>query len=456
MKFTEFAFHENLAEGIEASGYEEPTPVQEQVIPLILAGKDIIASAQTGTGKTAAFLLPLLNKLLTEAHDSHHTNALIIVPTRELAIQISDHLEGLSYFTSISSIAVYGGGDGGSFVQEKQALTRGVDVVVCTPGKMIAHINMGYVKLKELRYLILDEADRMLDMGFYDDIMKIVSMMPTQRQTLLFSATMPPKIRTLAQKILRDPVEVNIAISKPPEKIVQQAFVVYEPQKIPLVKLLLRSKQFTSILIFCSRKQNVKQLTHELKRSGFPVEAIHSDLEQSQREEVLRAFTSKRLPMLVATDILSRGIDIDHIDLVINYDVPNDGEDYVHRIGRTARAETDGTAYTFVTEKEQNKFASIESLIGKVVPKAELPPEVGPGPAYNPRQRREGGGGRRGGGGGRPGGGGGQRQGGGQRHGGGGNRNTGGNRNAGHGQRQGNKPHVNRNPGGSAKAEGNH
>jgi ATP-dependent RNA helicase RhlE len=387
LKFTEFAFHQNLAEGLEASGYEEPTPVQEKVIPLILAGKDIIASAQTGTGKTAAFLLPLLNKLLTEPHDDHHINAIIIVPTRELAIQISDHLEGLSYFTSVSSIAVYGGGDGGSFVQEKQALSRGVDVVVCTPGKMIAHINMGYVKLKELRYLVLDEADRMLDMGFYDDIMKIISMLPTSRQTLLFSATMPPKIRTLAQKILKQPAEINIAISKPPEKIVQNAFVLYEPQKIPLVKWLLRNKQFKSILIFCSRKQNVKQLTQELKRSGFTVEAIHSDLEQSQREEVLRAFTSKRLPLLVATDILSRGIDIDHIDLVINFDVPNDGEDYVHRIGRTARAETDGTAYTFVSEREQNKFASIENLIGKPVPKATIPEQFGPTPAYQPRRK---------------------------------------------------------------------
>ncbi len=388
LNFTDFNFHENLAEGIAASGYETPTPVQEQVIPLILAGRDIIASAQTGTGKTAAFLLPLLNKLLTEPHDDHHINALIIVPTRELAIQISDHLEGLSYFTSVSSIAVYGGGDGGSFVQEKQALSRGVDIVVCTPGKMIAHINMGYVKLKGLRYLVLDEADRMLDMGFNEDIMKIISMLPTQRQTLLFSATMPPKIRSLAQKILKTPAEINIAISKPPEKIVQQAFVVYEPQKIPLVKMLLKSKTFNSILIFCSRKQNVKTLTAELKRSGIFAEAIHSDLEQAAREEVLRSFTSKRLSILVATDILSRGIDIDHIDLVINFDVPNDGEDYVHRIGRTARAETEGTAYTFITEKEQNKFAAIENLLGKTVQKAKVPESLGPVPNYQPRQRR--------------------------------------------------------------------
>jgi ATP-dependent RNA helicase RhlE len=393
LKFTDFNFHENLSEGIAASGYVEPTPVQAQVIPLILDGKDIIASAQTGTGKTAAFLLPLINKLITEHHDDHHINALIIVPTRELAIQISEHVEGLSYFTSISSIAVYGGGDGGSFVQEKSALSKGVDIVVCTPGKMIAHINMGYVKLKGLKYLVLDEADRMLDMGFNEDIMKIISMVPVKRQTLLFSATMPPKIRALAQKILIHPEEINIAISKPPERIVQEAFIVYEPQKIPLVKLLLKSKTFKSILIFCSRKQNVKQLTIELQRSGLQVEAIHSDLEQLKREEVLRSFTSKRLPVLVATDILSRGIDIDHIDLVINYDVPNDGEDYVHRIGRTARAETDGTAYTFVTDREQNKFAAIEELLGKPVPKAVVPPELGPTPAYQPRTKRSGGGG---------------------------------------------------------------
>ncbi len=388
MKFTEFNFHENLLEGIAASNYEDATPVQEQVIPLVLQGRDIIASAQTGTGKTAAFLLPLLNQLLTSHHDDHHISVMIIVPTRELAVQISEHLEGLSYFTSVSSIAVYGGGDGNSFVQEKQALSKGVDIVVCTPGKMIAHINMGYVKIKGLKYLVLDEADRMLDMGFHDDIMRIINVLPSKRQTLLFSATMPQRIRTLAQKILHQPAEINIAISKPPEKIVQQAFVLNEEQKMPLVKMLLKSRQFKSIIIFCSKKQQVKLLTRELKRAGIPAEEIHSDLDQSKREEVLRSFISKRLPILVATDILSRGIDVDHIDLVINYDVPHDGEDYVHRIGRTARAETDGTAYTFISPREQNKFASIEQLLGKPVPKAKIPEELGPAPAYQPRTRR--------------------------------------------------------------------
>ncbi len=389
MKFTDFNFHESLLEGIAASNYEEATPVQEQVIPLILRGKDIIASAQTGTGKTAAFLLPLINKLLTsDNRNDHHINAMIIVPTRELAVQIGDHLAGLSYFTSISSIAVYGGGDGSSFVQEKQALSTGVDIVVCTPGKMIAHINMGYVKLKELQYLILDEADRMLDMGFIDDIVRIINALPAKRQTLLFSATMPSKIRALAKKILHEPVEVNIALSKPPEKIIQLAFVIYDEQKIPLTKMLLKESKFKSVLIFCSKKQQVKLLTRELKNSGIDIAEIHSDLEQSEREEVLRRFTSKRLPVLVATDILSRGIDIDHIDLVLNFDTPHDGEDYIHRIGRTARAETDGTAYTFVNPKEQNKFASIESLLGHRIQKGKVPGHLGPVPSYHPRQQR--------------------------------------------------------------------
>ncbi len=371
LKFTEFPFHESIQEAIDAAGYESPTPVQEQVIPIIMEGHDIIACAQTGTGKTAA---------------------LIIVPTRELAVQISTHLDGLTYFTNLSSIAVYGGGDGNSFTQEKIALSRGADIVVSTPGKLIAHINMGYVKLKQLKYLVLDEADRMLDMGFHDDIMRIISYLPTERQTLLFSATMPPKIRTLSQKILKDPSEVNIAISRPPEKIRQEAFVIYESQKIPLVKMLLKDQSFKSILVFCSKKDSVKQLTRQLKKAGFQADEIHSDLEQTQREEVLRAFSNKRLPILVATDILSRGIDIDHIELVINYDVPHDGEDYVHRIGRTARAETTGTAITFVTEKEHRKFAQIEKLLGKHVTKAIVPESLGPVPEYNPEKRHSGGG----------------------------------------------------------------
>ena len=394
MRFTDFNFHPDLLEGIEASNYENATPVQEQVIPTILAGKDLIASAQTGTGKTAAFLLPVIHRLLTN-HVDGQVGALVIVPTRELAIQISQHLEGLSYFTHISSLAVYGGNDAQNFVAEKKALQMGADIIICTPGRMIAHLNMGYVTMKGLQFLVLDEADRMLDMGFQDDLAKIVKALPVKRQTLLFSATMPPKIRQLARNILVDPVEVNIAISRPPEKIVQKAFVVFEQQKLPLVKYLLKNTPYKSALIFCSRKQNVKQLAKTLKQSGFSIEEMHSDLEQAQRESVVGGFTSGRIPIMVATDILSRGIDIDTIDLVINYDVPRDGEDYVHRIGRTARAEADGMAFTLVGEREQNSFAAIESLIDKEVDKAEIPKELGPAPPYNPRKRTGGSGGRR-------------------------------------------------------------
>jgi superfamily II DNA/RNA helicase len=386
LRFRDFNFHPNLLEGIEASNYENATPVQEQVIPTILAGKDLIASAQTGTGKTAAFLLPVIHRLLTN-HVDGQVGALVIVPTRELAIQISQHLEGLSYFTHLSSLAVYGGNDAQNFVAEKKALQLGADIIIATPGRLIAHLNMGYVSMKSLQFLVLDEADRMLDMGFYDDLTRIIKALPHKRQTLLFSATMPPKIRQLARQILIDPVEVNIAISKPPEKIVQKAFVVYEEQKNSLIKYLLKKTTYKSALVFCSRKQTVKQLTRMVRQAGFAVEEMHSDLEQVQRENVIGGFTSGRIPVVIATDIVSRGIDIDTIDLVINYDVPRDGEDYVHRIGRTARAEADGMAFTLVGEREQNSFASIESLIGKQVEKAVTPQELGPVPEYKPRDK---------------------------------------------------------------------
>ena len=356
---------------------------------MILQGKDLIACAQTGTGKTAAFLLPILNKLLQEDHKDSEVHALIMVPTRELAVQISSHLDGLTYFSSISSIAVYGGGDGGSFVREKQALSTGVDIVVATPGKLISHLNMGYVKMKELKYLILDEADRMLDMGFHDDIMRIISHLPEKRQTLLFSATMPPKILQLSKTILKNPAEISIALSKPPETIKQLAYVVYDTQKIPVIQHILAEQPYTSVLIFCSKKQTVKQLTAQLQKKGYQAKDIHSDLDQHQREDVLLEFASKRLPILIATDILSRGIDIDQIELVINYDVPPDGEDYVHRIGRTARAETKGTAITLVNPDDQHKFQRIEKLIDKIVEKALIPASLGEGPAYGQREKRE-------------------------------------------------------------------
>jgi superfamily II DNA/RNA helicase len=385
LKFIDLGLDPRILEGIDAMGYENATPVQQQVMVPILEGKDIIAAAQTGTGKTAAFLLPLLHRLLTSPHHAGDINAMIIVPTRELAIQIAESIEGLSYFTDVSSIAVYGGGDGNSFVTEKKALTSGVDIVVCTPGRMIAHLNMGYVKLKGLKYLVLDEADRMLDMGFSDDLSKIVTFLPAVRQNLLFSATMPAKMRVLAKKLLHDPIEINIAISKPPEQIVQKAFIVYEAQKVPIIIDMLSSKKFSKVIVFCSKKLNVKQLTLKLKHANLAVAEIHSDLDQKSREQYLQDFRNQKINILVATDVLSRGIDIDDIDLVINYDVPNDGEDYIHRIGRTARAATSGTAFTLVSENEQGKCGVIEQLLGAPIFKGTVPTEFGPTPAYNPK-----------------------------------------------------------------------
>ena len=385
MKFIDLGLDPRILEGIDAMGYENATPVQQQVMVPILEGKDIIAAAQTGTGKTAAFLLPLLHRLLTSPHHAGDINAMIIVPTRELAIQIAESIEGLSYFTDVSSIAVYGGGDGNSFVTEKKALTSGVDIVVCTPGRMIAHLNMGYVKLKGLKYLVLDEADRMLDMGFSDDLSKIVTFLPAVRQNLLFSATMPAKMLVLAKKLLHDPIEINIAISKPPEQIVQKAFIVYEAQKVPIIIDMLSSKKFSKVIVFCSKKLNVKQLTLKLKHANLAVAEIHSDLDQKSREQYLQDFRNQKINILVATDVLSRGIDIDDIDLVINYDVPNDGEDYIHRIGRTARAATSGTAFTLVSENEQGKCGVIEQLLGAPIFKGTVPTEFGPTPAYNPK-----------------------------------------------------------------------
>ena len=368
MDFSSFNFHESLAESIESSGYKKATLIQEKAIPVIMDGKDIIASAQTGTGKTAAFLLPILHKLMSEEHTDSEVHALIMVPTRELAIQISSHLDGLTYFSSISSMAIYGGGDGGSFVREKQALSRGVDIVVATPGKLISHLNMGYVKMKELKYLILDEADRMLDMGFHDDIMKIISFLPAKRQTLMFSATMPPRILQLAKSILDEPVEVSVALSKPPESIKQQAYIVYDTHKIPVIQHILAEKEYKSVLIFCSKKQTVKQLAAQLQRMKYNAKDIQSDLDQSQREDVLLEFSSKRLPILIATDILSRGIHIDNIELVINYDVPSDGEDYVHRIGRTGRAGKLGVAVTFVDWDDLTRWVHINRELDLGVP----------------------------------------------------------------------------------------
>jgi len=368
-------------------GFQKPTPIQEQAIPIIMANKDLIACAQTGTGKTAAYLLPIINKII-KSH-SHTVNTLVIVPTRELAIQIDEAMHGFGYFAPVNSIAIYGGSGGSAFEQEKKALIHGVNIIIATPGRLIAHLNMGYAKLHHLHHLILDEADRMLDMGFHDDIMQILTYLPKKRQTLMFSATMPPEIRALAKKILVDPVEINIALSKPAAGIMQGAYVVYNSQKSELLKTLLQGKKIASILVFASTKEKVKELGKELHKEGFNVAAIHSDLEQQQRNEVLRQFKSKKLQVLVATDVLSRGIDIDSIGLVINYDVPGDAEDYVHRVGRTARAESTGVALTFINPEDQHKFKRIEDLIGSHVRKLHLPKHIGKGPEYRPSAARE-------------------------------------------------------------------
>ena len=387
LKFSDFNFNPQLAEGIDSLGFEIPTPIQEQGIPIIMEGKDLIGSAQTGTGKTAAFLLPITDRILKE-NTSPGIKALVVVPTRELAVQIDQHMEGLSYFTSVSSLAIYGGTDGATFTREKDALTRGVNVVVCTPGRMIAHLNMGYVDFSTIKFLILDEADRMLDMGFYDDIMKIISHVPKKRQTLLFSATIPTDILNLAKKVLHDPAEVNIALSKPAEKILQLAYSVYDTQKLPLVKYLLGTSKGRTILIFCSTKSSTKLLSRELKRAGLEVQEIHSDLDQKERERVMNSFRAKEIQVLVATDVVSRGIDVENIDLVLNYDVPNDAEDYIHRIGRTARAEASGVAITFINPDGQWKFAEIEKLLGKKVYKGVVPTQLGEAPEYNPKKPR--------------------------------------------------------------------
>ena len=388
MTFDEFNFDNQLLDGLNAMGFSKATPIQEQAIPIILQNKDLIACAQTGTGKTAAYVLPVLNKILQA--ETRHLNTLIIVPTRELAVQIDQQIEGFSYFISVSSIAVYGGGDGAVWEQQKKALKEGADIIIATPGRLIAQLTSGAMNLDHLQHLILDEADRMLDMGFYDDIIRIINYLPKNRQTLMFSATMPPKIRTLATTILNNPEQLSISISKPAEGILQQAYMVYDTQKLALIKSIMAAGQVGSTIIFASTKENVKKLYSELRKSGLSVKAFHSDLEQTEREAILREFRSKQLNIIIGTDILSRGIDVEGISLVVNYDVPPDPEDYVHRIGRTARAETTGTAITFINDKDQGKFGRIEAMIGREIPKLMLPEELGEGPIYNPTAKPKG------------------------------------------------------------------
>jgi len=390
MKFDDFNLSGELLDAIFYMGYEKATPIQEQSIPVILEGKDLIACAQTGTGKTAAYLLPILEFIYNK--QTRETNTLIIVPTRELAIQIDQQVQGLAYTLDVTSISIYGGGDGDDWGQQKTALTKGADIIVATPGKLISHLNLGYVKFDKIEHLILDEADRMLDIGFHDDILKIISFLPPKRQNLMFSATMAPKIRSLAEKILSNPVEINIAVSKPAEGVLQAAYLTYDNKKIALINSLLADKpDYQSILIFCSTKKKVTEITRALKKNNLNVQAISSDLEQEEREKVLLQFRARNTRILVATDVLSRGIDIKEINLIINFDVPHDAEDYVHRVGRTARADATGVALTLINEEDMPRFHRIEQLIERDILKLPTPSELGESPVWEIKQRKKGG-----------------------------------------------------------------
>lgn len=366
-------------------GFTKPTPIQEKAIPLIQEGKDLIATAQTGTGKTAAFILPILNKIAKTG--SSKLNTLILAPTRELAVQIDQQIQGFAYFLGISSIPIYGGGDGIVWEQQKKALEEGAEIVVATPGRLIALLAGGKMNLETLEHLILDEADRMMDMGFSDDILKIVNYLPKKRQTVLFSATMPPKIRKFSQQLLQHPEEINIALGKTAAGITQSSYMVYDNQKEALVKHILSQRDYEAVIIFCSTKDKVKSLYKVLKKD-FEIEAFHSDLEQVEREKIMSAFKNRSLKILVGTDIISRGIDVVGIELVINYDTPSDPEDYVHRVGRTARADSQGEAITFVNEKDKFKYSNIEKLIGMEINKLTIPEHIGEAPTFSSSSKR--------------------------------------------------------------------
>ena len=379
MDFSELGLHPDVLDGIDALNFKTATPIQAQAIPLILQGRDLIGVAQTGTGKTAAFVLPIIDLILDEP-ESKFIKALIIVPTRELALQINKAIEAYSYFTGTSSIAVYGGGSGADFSQEKTALTQGVDIVIATPGRLISHMSMGYVNFSKLRFLVLDEADRMLDMGFQPDLLRIIGITNPKRQTMLFSATMPQGVMKLAKTMLHDPATISIALSKPAVGVTQGAYLVSDAQKIPLMVEILNGREGQRIIVFASTKQAVSKLYQKLKSKRYNVAQVSSDLEQEEREQVMLQFRNRVVDIIVATDVLSRGIDIDGIDLVVNYDIPRDAEDYVHRIGRTARAARKGEAITLVSPEDGFKFKKIEKLIDKEVPKLALPASIGAAP----------------------------------------------------------------------------
>ena len=345
--------------------------------------------AQTGTGKTAAYLLPVLNKLCCGGYPEDAINCVIMAPTRELAQQIDRQLEGFTYFMPVSGVAVYGGNDGQRYEQELRGMAKGADIIVATPGRLISHINLGNIDLSKVSFFILDEADRMLDMGFYNDIMTIAKQLPKERQTMLFSATMPEEIRRLAANILTDPLQITLALAKPADGITQQAYICHEGQKPGIIKDIFKDESSERVILFTSRKNKVREISLMLKKQGFNVGEMHSDLSQSERDEIMFLYKSRKIDIIVATDILARGIDIDDIRIVINYDVPRDCDDYIHRIGRTARAGTKGRAITFVSEEDQEYFKRIEDFIEQEVPKLEVPAELGEAPAYEPNKKKE-------------------------------------------------------------------
>ncbi|MEL6191767.1 MAG: DEAD/DEAH box helicase [Bacteroidota bacterium] len=391
MKFEELPLDPDLLQSISSLGYDEATWIQSQTIPLILEGKDLIACAQTGTGKTAAFLIPLISKL--SGSEETKSKALIIAPTRELAKQIDQNVDALGYFSGVSSIAVYGGASKDDWETQKKSLQNGADIIIATPGRLKMYISLGIVDFSELEVVILDEADKMMDMGFYEDITGILKETPDSRQTIMFSATMPRKIKQMAKEVMKDPEEVMLNLSTPAEGIDQTAYSVYDEQKIPLLESLLNEKEVESMIIFASSKASVDNINRTLRKRKFKVDYIHSDKEQTDRESTLRRFKNREFRILVGTDVLSRGIDIDNLSHVLNYDVPMDAEDYVHRVGRTARANTTGEAITFISPKDQRRMRSIERLIQRSVPIKKVPEELGDTPYYSsedPRRRGNG------------------------------------------------------------------
>ncbi len=390
MNFEETYLNDNILDALYDMRFEKMTPVQEKCIPPILDGYDVIGVAQTGTGKTAAYLLPILSLLDDGGFPKDAVNCIVMAPTRELAQQIDQAMQGFGYYLDgISSVAVYGGNDGSRFNQEMKGLKMGADVIIATPGRLLSHIRMGHVDLSRLSFFVLDEADRMLDMGFSDDILQIAKLLPKEHQTIMFSATMPEKIQHLARTLLYNPVEVKIAVSKPAEKIQQSAYVCYEPQKLGIIRHLFKAGELKRVIIFSGKKDKVKDITRELQRIHINCAPMHSDLTQQERDDVMYRFKAGMVDVLVATDIVARGIDIDDILMVINYDVPHDAEDYVHRIGRTARAQRDGIAITFVSDKDMRYFSDIERFLEKEIAKKSLPEGIGEGPEYKPISPRK-------------------------------------------------------------------